>query len=133
MRNVNRRTAAVWFAAAALGLGGVLAALPAHAATAVNFYVSPTGSDSNDGASASTPFRTLTKAQAAVRGVDQSTAGPITVNLAGGDYRLTAPLAFTAADSGTVSDVTWQAESGAFPVIWRIPQRTSGPRPHRVA
>jgi hypothetical protein len=117
MRVTSRRTAAVCFAAAALGLGGAVVALPAHAAAAVNFYVSPTGSDSNDGSSASTPFRTLTKAQAAVRAVDQASSGAITVNLAGGDYRLTAPLAFTAADSGTVSDITWQAESGAFPVI----------------
>ncbi|WP_374195678.1 DUF3500 domain-containing protein, partial [Streptomyces sp. MBT53] len=67
---------------------GVLT-LPAHAATAVGYFVSPGGSDDNTGTSAATPFRTLTKAQAAVRAIDTSTSGPITVTLAGGVYRLT--------------------------------------------
>ena len=38
-------------AAGALGIAGVALALPAHAATAVTFYVSPSGSDSNPGTS----------------------------------------------------------------------------------
>jgi len=120
-RRTGRRAALLWGTAATLGLGfgigGAVAALPAHAAAAVDFFVSPSGSDGNDGLSASSPFKTLAKAQAAVRGVDQSSSGPITVNLAGGDYRLSAPLTFTAADSGTNGDITWQAESGAFPVV----------------
>src|SRR5581483_5477480 len=46
--------------------GAAALALPAHAATAVTFFVSPGGSDSNAGTSASAPFRTLAKAQSAV-------------------------------------------------------------------
>ena len=100
-------------AAGALGLGTVAVAAPAHAAPApVAFYVSPTGSDTDSGTAAATPFKTLAKAQAAVRAVDQADSGQVTVYLAGGDYRLTAPLTFTAADSGTNGDIWWRAESG---------------------
>ncbi|HYS38815.1 MAG TPA: right-handed parallel beta-helix repeat-containing protein [Pseudonocardiaceae bacterium] len=110
--------AAVALCTTGMGVGGLALAAPASAAPApVNFFVAPGGSDGNQGTSAASPFQTLAKAQSAVRAVDQSTAGPITVNLAGGDYRLTAPLAFTAADSGTNGTITWQAEAGAFPVI----------------
>jgi hypothetical protein len=96
-----------------------LASVAHAAATPVNFYVSPTGSDNNTGTSADAPFKSLGKAQSAVRAVDQATAGAITVNLAGGDYRLSQPLTFTAADSatGTAGDITWAAEPGAFPVV----------------
>jgi len=106
-------------AAGALGLAGVALALPAHAATAVTFYVSPSGSDSNSGTSSSSPFKTLTKAQSAVRAVDKSTSGPITVLLAGGVYRLSSTLTFTAADSGggSAGTIWWKAVSGQFPVI----------------
>ncbi|HEY4460304.1 MAG TPA: right-handed parallel beta-helix repeat-containing protein [Pseudonocardiaceae bacterium] len=106
-----------------LALAGVatlafLANGPALAAPApVSFYVSPTGSDSNSGTSQTSPFQTLQKAQTAVRAVDQSASGPITVYLAGGDYRLTSPLTFTTADSGTNGDIWWRAEDGAAPVI----------------
>jgi hypothetical protein len=44
--------------------------------------------------------------------------GDIVVNLADGTYRLTAPMVFTAADSGTNGHtITWQAASGAHPVL----------------
>ncbi len=111
---VLRKVLAIVVAAAAVGV-----AAPALAATDVNFYVSPTGSDANAGTSPGSPFRTLAKAQAAVRGVDQASAGQITVNLAGGTYRLTSPLTFTAADSatGASGDIQWKAESGQFPVV----------------
>ncbi|MET7683410.1 fibronectin type III domain-containing protein [Streptomyces sp. NPDC005423] len=97
---------------------GVLAP-PAHAAAAVTYFVSPGGSDSNPGTSAAAPFRTLTKAQSAVRAVDTSTSGPVTVTLAGGVYRLTKTLTFTAADSGggTAGTVWWKAAAGQTPVI----------------
>ncbi|OLE26958.1 MAG: hypothetical protein AUG44_11440 [Actinobacteria bacterium 13_1_20CM_3_71_11] len=106
-------------AAGALGIAGVALALPAHAATAVTFYVSPSGSDSNSGTSSSSPFKTLTKAQSAVRAVDKSTSGPVTVFLAGGVYRLSSTLTFTAADSGggSAGTIWWKAVSGQFPVI----------------
>jgi hypothetical protein len=94
-----------------------LPALTAQAATTVNFYVSPTGSDGNSGTSAASPFATLARAQTAVRGALGSSA-PVTVNLAGGDYQLSSPLTLTPADSGSPgAPVTWQAEPGTFPVI----------------
>ena len=116
--STGRRTTVAAFAAAVLGAAGLaMAATAAHAASGVNFYVSPGGSDSNAGTSAGSPFQTLAKAQAAVRAVDQSTSGPVTVNLAGGDYRLTSTLAFTAADSGTNGTIVWRAEPGTQPVV----------------
>ncbi|MFF2517428.1 fibronectin type III domain-containing protein, partial [Streptomyces sp. NPDC058086] len=97
----------------------VLFALPAHAATAITYFVSPSGSDSNPGTSAAAPFRTLTKAQTAVRAIDKTTSGPVTVTLGGGVYRLANTLTFTAADSGggTAGTVWWKAASGQTPVI----------------
>src|SRR5690242_9439012 len=105
-----RQTTIRLLSAAALAAAG-LAAGPlvdaAHAALApVDFYVSPTGSDTNAGTAATAPFRTLAKAQSAVRGVNQAASGAVTVNLAGGDYPLTQPLTFTAADSGTAGTIT---------------------------
>ena len=120
MRSVVRlRTMLALAGATALGIATLLAGVPAALAAPapVAFYVSPTGSDSNSGTSQSSPFQTLQKAQTAVRAVDQSASGPITVYLAGGDYRLTSPLTFTTADSGTTGDIWWRAESGAAPVI----------------
>ncbi|MFI0821628.1 right-handed parallel beta-helix repeat-containing protein [Streptomyces sp. NPDC021098] len=100
-----------------LPVGGL--AGPARAAAAVTYFVSPTGSDSNAGTSAAEPFRSLTKAQTAVRAVDKSTSGPVTVTLAGGVYRLAKTLTFTAADSGggSAGTVWWKAASGQSPVI----------------
>ena len=110
-----------WLAAAAVAAATALTGLAAHGAAAaapVSFYVSPTGSDGNSGTSASSPFGTLAHAQSAVRSALAAGSGPVTVNLAGGDYRLSSSLTFTSADSGSSgADVTWQAESGASPVI----------------
>lgn len=120
MRSVVRvRTVLALAGAATLGMATLLVAGPAALAAPapVTFYVSPTGSDGNSGTSQSSPFQTLRKAQSAVRAVDQSASGPITVYLAGGDYRLSSPLTFTAADSGSNGDIWWRAESGAAPVI----------------
>jgi hypothetical protein len=90
----------------------------AAAATTTNLYVSPTGSDSNSGTSADSPLKTLERAKDVVRGIDQSTSGEIRVNLAGGVYRLSAPLSLTAQDSGTNGhQVVWAAAPGARPVI----------------
>src|SRR5437588_12746819 len=86
--------ALVVLAAGLLAAGGVVTA---HAASAVTFYVSPTGSDGNSGTSAASPFRTPARAQQAVRAVDQATPSPITVELAGGDYPLPTHLPFPAA------------------------------------
>ena len=118
-RHIIRSRLFLAVAAGALLATGAVLALPAHAATAVTFFVSPTGSDSNAGTSAGAPFRTLTKAQSAARAIDKSTSGPITISLAGGVYRLSSTLTFTAADSGggTAGTVWWKAAAGQFPVI----------------
>lgn len=76
------------------------AALCAGATRAADFYVSPTGADNNAGTSTA-PFKTLTKAQQAVRAQLAETAqGNITVHIGAGTYMLSAPLKFTAEDSG---------------------------------
>src|SRR3954471_13727448 len=95
----RQRTLSLLTAAFLLPVGLLVSSAQAAPAP-VDFYVSPTGSDSNAGTTAAAPFKTLAKAQSAVRAVDQASSGAVTVNLAGGDYRLTKPLGFTAADSG---------------------------------
>ncbi len=96
------------------------AVLPAHAQTKwthphSDVYVSPTGDDKADG-SATHPFRTLPRAQKAVRALNG--AADITVTLADGIYPLTAPLVFTQADGGQKGfTVTWQAAPQARPVL----------------
>lgn len=77
---------------------------------AVHFYVSPDGSDDNNGNSGA-PFRTLNKSQLAVRDALASSEVSITVNVADGIYTLSEPLIFTAADSGEAGDaVIWKAD-----------------------
>ncbi|HEY0805925.1 MAG TPA: right-handed parallel beta-helix repeat-containing protein, partial [Pseudonocardiaceae bacterium] len=105
-------------AAVVLGLGVAVAAPAVAAPAPVSFFVSPNGSDLNSGMSVTSAFHTLQQAQRAVRAVNKAAAGPITVTLASGDYRLTTPMFFTPADSGTPgAPTTWQAAPGAQPVI----------------
>jgi hypothetical protein len=86
-----------------------------HAATTTSLYVSPTGTGT--ACSASAPC-SIAQVQSSVRGVNGNMSGDIAVQLAGGTYRLSAPLVFTAADSGTNGyTVTWQAAPGAAPVL----------------
>lgn len=93
----------------ALVRGPALLALIATTLGAADFYVSPTGSDSNPGTKRK-PFATLERAREALRGA-RSPGG--TVYLRGGDYLRTNTLELTAADSGTVgAPMTWQAEKG---------------------
>jgi hypothetical protein len=106
----TRRLTAVLAAAASALAGVVAAATPAHADT-VAVHVAPSGSDSNPGTAAA-PVATPAKAQQLARA--QAAAGnDVTVLLAGGTYRLSAPMVFTTADSGT----TWQAEPGQTPIL----------------
>jgi hypothetical protein len=77
--------------------------------------VSPQGSDDGDGSDAR-PFATLTRAQEAVRRLNQD--HDVTVRLADGVYRLGAPLRFTAADGGQNGyTVRWEAAPGAHPIL----------------
>ncbi len=64
-----------------------------------DFYVSPKGSDENDG-SLSAPFATIQKAQQAVRELDKTDKTGITVCLMAGEYRVSS-VVFTEEDSGT--------------------------------
>lgn len=86
---------------------------------ALDLVVSPDGRDTNPGTSAR-PFRTLRRAQQAVR--DHKARGgltnPVNVALRGGTYALDAPLVFTPADSGTAEcPVTYHSWPGETAVI----------------
>src|SRR6185369_15133580 len=77
--------------------------------------VSLQGDDAGDGTTAR-PFRTLARAQQAVRSVNAK--ANVIVMLGDGIYRLVEPLSFRAADGGQGGTVvTWQAAPGAAPVI----------------
>lgn len=70
--------------------------------TGANIYVSPKGSDSNDG-SVAAPFQTIAKAQAYIRSLKSAAGLPekgITVWLRGGQYAIGSTLSFTQADNG---------------------------------
>ncbi|MFE2061117.1 RICIN domain-containing protein [Streptomyces sp. NPDC059467] len=105
-------------AAAAVVFAAVLPAQPAYAAT-TNFYVDPVnGSDSNPGTSTTAAFKTIQAAQTAVRAVNANMSDDIVVNLRGGNYKLTSPIAFGSSDSGTNGHtVVYQAYNGETPVV----------------
>lgn len=82
-----------------------------------SFYVSPAGSDRNPGTERE-PFRTLMRAQRAVREVAERMEGDIAVYLRGGTYGLEGPWTFQADDSGRNGRrVIWRAYPGERPVI----------------
>lgn len=85
-----------------------------------NFFVSPSGSDSNPG-TFKAPFATIAKAQQAVQAILPNQANSIVVMVrgnGGGTYYLTNQLTFTSADSGTPAvNISWQAYPGESPAI----------------
>lgn len=84
------------------------------------FYVSPNGSDSQNGTSVESSFATLQKARDAVRLLKQKDElkSPITVNVLGGTYQLSEPLVFTNDDSGTKEfPITYRAYENEKPII----------------
>lgn len=98
----------------------------------VVLHLSPDGSDSGDG-SAARPFATFERAQAAVRRLNRD--HDVTVKVAGGTYRLSAPLRFTADDGGQDGfTVRWEGADGAYPVLsggiavtgWKLADRARG-------
>ena len=104
---------------AALGLALVAAvAAPATAANAAimtTLFVSPTGSGS---ACSSAAPCSLTQAKSSVEAIDSNMSGDIVVALAGGTYRLSAPLTLGTGDSGTNGHtVIWQAQAGQNPIL----------------
>jgi len=82
---------------------------------AASLYVAPTGNDAGAGTQQQ-PFATLQRAQQAARKFAGREA--VTVNLADGTFYLSAPLVFTAEDSGNAkAAVVYQALPGTKPVI----------------
>jgi hypothetical protein len=81
------------------------AAAPAAASAGDSaFFLSPSGSDTNDGLSPSTPWLTLPRAQAAVVALKAANGGAlpgdVRVSLAAGTYELGAAFTITQADGG---------------------------------
>ena len=83
---------------------GVFVSVLTLAATgaAADYYVAPDGNDTSAGTKEH-PFATLARAQKAIRARKQAglLQEPVTVWLRGGVYRLTQPIVFTPADTGT--------------------------------
>ena len=85
-----------------------------------SFYVSPTGSDNNDGATAATPWNTLEKARDYIRtnNLNKTATGYIVVYLRGGTYPRTTTFTLTSADSGPDGNyMVYRAYPGEIPVI----------------
>jgi hypothetical protein len=110
------RTAGVVSLAGAFGLSPLWAlGAPKPAKDAVTIAVSPAGNDLGPG-TREKPFRTLRRAQRAVREVNGD--HDVTVELAEGIYRLAEPLVFTALDGGrNRHHVSWTGAEGAKPVL----------------
>lgn len=121
-RSVKRisstRLAAVFGALllATAGFGYVGGSSPAFAAVQEEFYVSPTGSDSNDGTSVASPFQTLEKARQAVDAINDNMTGDIVVYLLEGTYTLTSAFTVDGGDSG----------SNGFNVIYKDYEQDAG-------
>src|SRR4051794_2552678 len=110
-RRIPRSLRAVALACATglAAAAGALVLAPASPASAeaTTLYVSPSGSG---GTCVAAQPCSLAAAQALVRSTAAAMTADIVVELADGVYRVTAPLSFTAADSGTGGHtVVWQA------------------------
>jgi len=113
------RVCAVSFAVLTLvGGSSLVSGQAARADNQATIYVSPSGNDANSGADLADAVQTLTRAQQLVRAMNADMSGDITVQLAGGTYRLTSPLTFAPADSGTNGyDVDWTSAAGQTAVV----------------
>jgi hypothetical protein len=109
------------------GLGAIAALACAVPGTAVaadppahgraTFYVAPRGDDASNG-TRNRPFRTLARAQQAVREKTSRMHRDLVVNLGDGTYALPAPLEMDARDSGRNGHaVVYRAEPGAHPIL----------------
>jgi hypothetical protein len=113
-----REALLIFLLVAAANFGGAQ-----EAGNAIEFYVSPDGSDTWSGRQPEPdpekdagPFATLKRAQQAVRALKKSR--PVRVNVRGGRYFLEEPLAFTPDDSGTAeSPIAYTAYKEETPVI----------------
>ncbi len=111
-----RRSALSVVAAVVMTLAMVLVPpAPSASAAPTTLYAAPSGTGTS--CTASAPC-SLSAAQAAVRSLAPTMSDDIVVELAGGVYRLSAPLRLTAADSGTGGHrVVWRAAASARPVL----------------
>lgn len=81
------------------------------------FYVAPTGNDANPGTEAA-PFKTITKAQKAVREINGTMTGDIVVYLREGTYQLNSTVNFDERDGGKDGHyVRYKAYKGEMPLI----------------
>ncbi|MEO6599723.1 MAG: hypothetical protein ABIQ16_07610, partial [Polyangiaceae bacterium] len=102
-------------AAAGNGANGGSAGAPMLNSPAV--FVSPTGLDTNPGTLAG-PFQTISRARDAVRTMTANMAQDIYVYLRGGNYPITAPIAFGPEDSGANGKRIYYASyPGETPVL----------------
>lgn len=82
-----------------------------------NYYVSPTGNDSNPG-TLTLPFQTIGKARDVVRTINGNMMEDINIYLRGGTYTLSSPLMLNQNDSGTNGyNVIYQNYQNEIPVI----------------
>lgn len=104
-------------------------ALSASSLQAVDFYVSPNGSDQANGLSlkpshSSGPFATLQRAQQAVRELkkNRQLSEKVIVHLYTGIYMLDKPLEFDQRDSGFPNkEIIWQGEGGPVVISGGVP------------
>jgi hypothetical protein len=84
-----------------------------------DYYISPSGNDSNSGTSSSSPFKTLERARDAVRTyISGGMTENINVSLAAGIYPVTSHVLFTEADSGRNGyTITYKCTGNSEPII----------------
>jgi len=95
----------------------LLIALPQQAESedGIKLFVAPDGDDGATGTEQE-PFATIQRAREVVRATRR--AGPVTVYLRGGTYRIAEPIQFGPEDSGTPQcPITYTAYPGELPVI----------------
>jgi hypothetical protein len=81
------------------------------------YYVSPSGSDANDG-TVSLPFATLDHARRVVRAMNANMSGDIVIYLRGGTYVLTNTVTFGPSDSGNNGHkIIYKAYESEQPII----------------
>ena len=94
-----------------------VAYLNAAPASALEFHVSPTGSDKNPGTKAK-PFQTIAHARDSVAKINSKMTGDIVVYLGGGTYEISESVVFDANDSGTNGHkVIYKAAAGQTPIV----------------
>ncbi len=93
--------------------------LSAFAGTQITYYVdAANGNDNNIGTSVTASFKTILKAQTAVRSVNRNMTGDIYVYIRGGNYILSTTLVFDDRDAGTNGyNIYYTAFPNETPVI----------------